>query len=323
MRVAALMIVRDEADVLAINLAHHRALGIDDFWIIDNGSTDATPEILRKTAAADASIRWWRDDGPFAQPEMTTALARDAHRAGADWIVAIDADEFWVTDDRPLREILAAADPGVATLAADVVNYVQGRWVTTAGRGALLTMTRRAPEPVGTSVEAQWLVEHRHAAYVETAYPSKLVSRATDAISISAGNHAVAGVDGAVAPTSEIVCLHAPLRARDRIAVKGRHADRMPSESFPSGDGWQPQRWRSLPEEDIEAEWRANSYDDVDLDVFGHPHPLVVDTRLRDAVLPHVPWPTRARTSIEFRAHERRRRRDLGRQARIDEGGAT
>ncbi len=111
MRVAALMIVRDEADVLAINLAHHRALGIDDFWIIDNGSTDATPEILRKAAAANASIRWQRDDGPFAQPEMTTALARDAHRAGADWIVAIDADEFWVTDDRSLHEILARPIP--------------------------------------------------------------------------------------------------------------------------------------------------------------------------------------------------------------------
>jgi Glycosyl transferase family 2 len=330
-KVAALMIVRDEADLLGVNLAHHRALGIDEFWIIDNGSTDATTDILRKAAADHDSIRWQRDDGLFAQPEMTTALARDAQRAGADWVVAIDADEFWVTDGRPLHEILGATDLGIGSLAAEVVNYVQGRWVTSAGPGSLLTMTRRAPASVGTNVEAQWLVENRHAAYVETAYPPKLVSRATDAISISAGNHMVDGVDGAVEATDAIVCLHAPLRARDRITVKGLHADRMPSDSFPSGDGWQPRRWRALPPERIEAEWWANSYDDIDLDVFGHLHPLIVDTRLRDAVVPHMSWPTRVRASIEFRVYAQRRRRDLRRDARTAaradgrtrEGGAT
>ena len=321
MRVAALMLVRDEADVLGANLAHHRALGIDDFWIVDNGSTDATGDILRKAARDDASIRWHRDDGPFAQSEMTSALARDAHRAGADWVVAIDADEFWVTDGRNLHAVLDGTAPSVAALAVDVVNFVQGRWVTEAWPGALLTMTRRAPESVGASRDAQWLVEHHHAGYVETAYPAKLVSRTAEAMTIALGNHGVAGVDGPVEPTGAVTCLHAPLRARDRIVVKGGHAARMPSDSFGSGDGWQPRRWDSLPPELIDAEWRANSYDDVDLDVFGFPHPLVVDTRLRDAVLPHVSWSTRARASATFRIHERRRRQELRRASQTDDGG--
>jgi len=321
MRIAAVMLVRDEADVLAVNLAHHRALGIDDFWIIDNGSSDSTPEILRKAAADHPAIRWQRDDGPFSQSEMTSGLARDAHRAGAGWVVAIDADEFWVTDGRRLHEILDAAGPGVGALAVDVVNYVQGRWVTEAWSGSLLTMTRRAPAVVGTSGEAQWLVEHRHAGYVETAYPPKLVSRTSADMTITSGNHGVEGVDGIVAPTDGIACLHAPLRARDRIVTKGAHAHRMPDDAFPAGDGWQPRRWRALPTDGIDAEWRANSYDDVDLDVFGFPHPLVVDTRLRDAVLPHVSWTTRVRASVDFRRHERTRRQGLRREQRTHDGG--
>ena len=317
MKVAALMIVRDEADVVGVNLAHHRAVGIDEFWVIDNGSSDATTDILRK-ASGDGAVHWRRDDGPFAQAAMTTELARDAHRAGADWVVVIDADEFWVTDGRDLHRILGAVDGDVGCLAVDVVNYVQARWVTAAWAGSLLTMTRRAADAVGTSAEAQWLVEHHHAGYVETAYPRKMVSRSEATITVAAGNHRVEGVDGRVEPTAAVTCLHAPLRARDRIVVKGGHADRMPHDAFGSGDGWQPRRWRALPPESIEAEWRANSYDDVDLDVFGFAHPLVVDTRLRDAVLPHVSWATRARASADFRIRELSRRRELRRTARTE-----
>jgi glycosyltransferase involved in cell wall biosynthesis len=321
MKVAALMIVRDEADVLAVNLAHHRAVGIDEFWIVDNGSTDATPDILR-AASVDAHVHVTRDDGPFAQSSMTTQLAREAHRAGADWVLPIDADEFWVTDGRSLHEILGATDARVGALTADVVNFVQGRWVTTTtGPGSLLTMTRRAPASVGTSHEAQWLVEHHHAGYVETTYPRKLVVRASPATTIRSGNHDVDGIEGSVEPTDGIVCLHAPLRARDRIAVKGLHAERMPAGEFRDGDGWQPRRWRELTAADVDAEWRANSYDDVDLDVFGYAHPLVVDTRLRDAVLPHVSLGARVRASVGFRRQERRRRRDLRCDTTTEQGG--
>jgi hypothetical protein len=106
----------------------------------------------------------------------------------------------------------------------------------------------------------------------------------------------------------------------DRIAIKGGHADRMPSKSFGQGAGWQPRRWRELAPGRIDVEWRANSYDDVDLDVFGFAHPLVVDTRLRDAVVPHLSWTTRLRASVEFRTNERRRRR-ARRRASHDDGG--
>ena len=74
------MKVRDEDDVLEHNLRYHRAQGVDHFIVTDNGSTDGTPEILRRYEAAgvltliqEPSTDDFRDAG---------ALVGDAH--GAD-----------------------------------------------------------------------------------------------------------------------------------------------------------------------------------------------------------------------------------------------
>jgi len=41
-------------------------------------------------------------------------------------------------------------------------------------------------------------------------------------------------------------------------------------------------------EKAIEDEWTANSYEDGFLDVYGEKHPVIIDTRLRDAVSPFI-----------------------------------
>ena len=56
---AMTMVVRDEEEILAANLAYHRALGVDVILVIDHGSSDATPEILDRHAGTGA-VRWWR-----------------------------------------------------------------------------------------------------------------------------------------------------------------------------------------------------------------------------------------------------------------------
>ena len=62
------------------------------------------------------------------------------------------------------------------------------------------------------------------------------------------------------------------------------------SGSFRTDQGWHVRRWLRLWEEGrLEDEWNANSYDETDaLDVYGNKRPLIVDTRLRDAVAPFV-----------------------------------
>ena len=139
------MLVRDEAHILEVNLRHHLGV-VDQLFVIDNGSSDATPRILRRFARRHRQLRWTTDAGPYLQSKLLTQLAQDARRAGADWVVSFDADEFWIpTVDRPFAAVVGDVDAGVGALRVPVVNYIQARWILEEHRRGLLTMTRRSP----------------------------------------------------------------------------------------------------------------------------------------------------------------------------------
>ncbi len=93
-KIAGISMVRNSADTVALNLLHHLHGGIDVMYVVDNGSTDGTTEILQRFAER-FPVHWRSDEGGFRQDEVMTALARQAAADGAAWIVPIDADEFW------------------------------------------------------------------------------------------------------------------------------------------------------------------------------------------------------------------------------------
>ncbi len=41
------LLVRNEQDIIAENIRFHHALGVDSFIVMDNLSTDATPQIVK------------------------------------------------------------------------------------------------------------------------------------------------------------------------------------------------------------------------------------------------------------------------------------
>jgi predicted O-methyltransferase YrrM len=286
MQVFGVMVVRNEADILRVNLAHHFALGIDRFLIADNGSSDGTKRLL-EALGSDRRLLWTTADGPFRQSEITTALAREAFLRGADWVVPIDADEFWHAPAGDFRSVLERSSAGA--LEAEVVNFIQRREQVEARPEALLEMTRRTATPVGPIERIAELVEAREAAFVEILYPPKHVSRASLAIEIGQGNHSVAGVAGPTEKTASILCLHAPLRALS--VLRAKVDSERPAEHLEHylRFSWHVRRWRRLAERGtLEAEWRANSYAGEFLDVYGRPHPVVFDSRLRDVVAPWI-----------------------------------
>ena len=151
-------------------------------------------------------------------------------------------------------------------------------------------MTRRVPAPVGTAGEAAELVESGRIAFVEIRYPPKYVSRACIALRIGQGNHHVSGTDGPVRSSDAIVCLHAPLRARDALAVgKVEQGRRVEEVNHYLQQAWHVRRWRRLADEGaIVAESAANSYREDALDVYGQQHRLAIDPTLRDVVTPWI-----------------------------------
>ncbi len=203
MQVFGLMMVRNEADILRINLLHHLALGIDQFLIVDNGSTDSTPEILDELSQDTGRVRWLRDDGPYRQADITTGLAHEAYLEGANWVMPIDADEFWCAPGGDLRGVLERTEAGA--LEVQLVNFVQSREQLEATPEGLLQMTRRVAHPVGPIERIVELVESRQIGFVEIFYPPKWISRATAGIEIGIGNHNVSGIMGAREATDELV----------------------------------------------------------------------------------------------------------------------
>jgi hypothetical protein len=283
------MVVRNEVDVLAVNLAYHRALGIGECWVVDNGSSDGTVEVLRRVEQQMPGLHWSRDLGPFRPGDMQTALARDAMRAGAEWVIPIDADEFWTTASGSLADVLD--DTSAGALEAQVLNFVQDRRVRTARPRSLLTMTHRVAEPVGESVAVPQIYA-KTLAFIEMRYPSKWVARTSAELTIEHGNHAVHGVAGPLTASSRITCLHAPLRSRAALDAKVEHGRRVIEAGFPEGQGWHVKRWQEIADGEgrpgLDAEWRANSQRGGGLDVYGTRHGLVEDLRLRAAVAPHI-----------------------------------
>ena len=286
MKIFGITLVRSEADIIALTLRYHLQLGLDGVFVLDNASTDGTDKILEQLAQADDRIRWTRHEGEFRQAELTTGLARDAFRAGADWIVPFDADEFWFAPGRTFREVLAGSTAGA--LRAQVIHYIQAREQLERSPKSLLTMTRRASWTVGPP-DGRALVEAQQIGYVEAMYLPKWISRASANLEIGTGNHSAGNLTARPETTGEIVCLHAPIRSRDTLVQKAAQSRRLEEAGRPASDGWHTHRIRRLLEEDsIDAEWAANSYENDALDVYGTRRPVVFDPTLRDAVAPFL-----------------------------------
>ena len=97
-RVMALLMVRDENDIIAANIRHHAAIGVDAFVIIDHGSIDGTYEILEALRRDGFDISLFRRDRDKKPDigEWYATLLDEIRRRGGERSLQIDADEFWL-----------------------------------------------------------------------------------------------------------------------------------------------------------------------------------------------------------------------------------
>ena len=278
-----LYILRNEADIIETNLRHHFASVIDEAIVIDNGSIDGTMELVSELAE-DLPIRLASEVGPIYQSERVTRMARFAVQEGADWVLPIDADEFWVGAGASFRAVLEDTPAEVDALFVDLVTFVQRRDVLAARPGCLVSMTMRPEHQVGPMEDLPRLVREEEVGWVEIMYTPKCVHRARPGLTVPKGNHRT-GVRGGRA-TDRLTCLHAPMRAFSTLAGKLDHGRREAEENGPLEfeASWHMKRWWQMARErTLDREWEALSYRDGAITVGGRSHELVVDTRLRDA----------------------------------------
>jgi hypothetical protein len=209
LRIVLTLLVRDEADVVEANLAHHLALGVDHAIVTDHRSSDGTTEILERFAG-DGRLTLIREESEeLRQSDWVTRMARlAATEQGADWVINGDADELWWPRDGTLREVLAAVPARFGALRGLWRNFVPR---PEDGRPFHERMTIRRPP-------ASDLTDPFHAQV-------KVVHRAHPDVVVTQGNHDALGASlPLIREWLPFEVLHFPVRTAEQARRKFRVA---------------------------------------------------------------------------------------------------
>ncbi|MXU64688.1 glycosyltransferase family 2 protein [Oceanomicrobium pacificus] len=98
--------LRDERIRLPYFLQYYRDLGIDHFFMVDNGSSDGSDSYL----AAQEDVTLWRTEGSYKKSRFGVDWLNYLRNRNASghWVLTVDVDEFLVyahSDTRPLRAL--------------------------------------------------------------------------------------------------------------------------------------------------------------------------------------------------------------------------
>src|SRR6478736_6686239 len=101
MRILGLCLVKNEADIIRTSLRESRKW-CDRIFVFDNGSTDATWDLVQEAAQIDPGVVAFRQDSrPFddaLRAEIFNTFRSEA--CEGDWWCRLDADEFYIDDPR-------------------------------------------------------------------------------------------------------------------------------------------------------------------------------------------------------------------------------
>ena len=125
MRVVETLVVRDEADIVDEQLAYHLNAGVDFVIATDHESRDGTSEILESYARQGYLHRIPAVSPAVRETEWRTNMARlAATEYGADWVMAADADEFWVPRRGTIKDVLGAVPLRFGIVAGVICHFV-------------------------------------------------------------------------------------------------------------------------------------------------------------------------------------------------------
>ncbi|MBQ2411378.1 MAG: glycosyltransferase family 2 protein, partial [Selenomonadaceae bacterium] len=121
MKISACYIVKDEEKNLAQSIGSLRD-AVDEIIVADTGSEDNTIAVARQLGAAVYSFPW--------QEDFAAARNFALSRATGDWLILLDADEYFTESTAGnIRSLLAGAAQEVNGLLIQMVNYDTDRQV--------------------------------------------------------------------------------------------------------------------------------------------------------------------------------------------------
>jgi len=211
------LLVRDEEDIVRYNIDYHLSKGVDFIIATDNGSTDATRDILREYKKRGVLHLIDEPTHNHDQAEWNNRMAEMARtQYGADIIFHCDADEFWYPRTGNLKDEILKRQEDI--LVVDVVNVLlQDK----GGEEAFPKDTKFAVFNPIIAKDYQEETKHKNLFYFK--YPPKVIFKPIKKLLfVGQGNHFVVNKDETITEgkAHDILIYHYPIRSRERFFKK-------------------------------------------------------------------------------------------------------
>jgi hypothetical protein len=247
MRVTAAIAVLDDVESVEQCIQHHARIGVDSFVIYDLGSRDGTREIVKGLEG--------RDNVYVGYADMLAVTRRDPHqprtpianlmqaaayeRFRPDYLLYVDADEFWMPSGGALR----LGSYGGDLLEVRRYNVIPDRKLA-AGEWGLSQVPLRDRIVYRDRVQYGPTLDHK-TRVVQHAIGPKIAHRGTP-MTIAFGNHAILDAPVAKVSPHDLVILHFPFSTFDRFQRKIQNAESFVDENnsrMESAEAWHWRLW--------------------------------------------------------------------------------
>lgn len=267
MRIVAHLGVVDEIGLVGPALDHLYRIGVDHVIAFDRGSRDGTLELLRSRSGPALEVLSLADDTPWeAWRDATVAHVRAAH---GDWVMFLDADEFWLPRNGSLRDCLRDC-------AADVLAV--GRFNAVLGPHGPFIPERLGPECYDdlllhcreTPNFRDYLAAHPEAAWLSGVPVPKVICKVDHFESVRPGGHdIVARADRATVRrrATGLIIAHVPISTYERFQRKLANIERFFERNpdyMTGSQGWHWRRWAAIRKQGGEEEEYRRQHLDAD-----------------------------------------------------------
>jgi len=214
MRLIMTLLVRDEEAIVRENIEYHLDRGVDFIIATDNLSRDGTADILREYERAGV-LRYLHEAGDDHSQDLWVSrmadLATTEH--GADWLIHVDADEFWWPEtDTDLRRAFLRIPSDLPAILVPRCNFIRASGAPESFQPgsfhrALRWRERDSLNPLGQPL------------------PGKVAHRGLPEVALDSGNHGlrIAGRRPHLPRCESLTVFHFPLRDVDQYRSKIRH----------------------------------------------------------------------------------------------------
>jgi len=254
MRFVAILGVKDEVELLPRVISHLFKIGVDRVIARDNSSTDGSAEYLQSLAGERLVLETLAEAEVGSDEVWAAREAQLARESGADWVIFLDADEFWLPASGSLRACTQFADESIDVLRVPRYNVplVAGEPCIPEslhpGSYANLELVARAPADDFRS----YLEQHPGAAWITGVPVPKVAARPHRIGALHPGHHRIDPPEGVAlkrAAADALVIAHLPFTTVKRFQRKVHNIrDLLGAHDgiFPGHGAWHWKRWAAM-----------------------------------------------------------------------------